>query len=122
MYQFLMKNKLAVLAFVIFILAIGQLFRGGGDRELYSNTQPPADLAQSNPEAGLDEIGVDPSTAAEDLAETGEFAPDDLPMGFTPDEDLIDSADGFDPTPEEDQSFADEPADESGDEFDVGAE
>lgn len=123
MYRFLMKNKLAIAALVIFILAVGQLFVGGDrDRDLYANTEPPADLARSNRETAMDEIGIDPSSGNGDFAPEGEFGPDDSPMGFTPDEDLVDSAEGFDPTPEEDQSFFDDDFDNAVDDFDDGAE
>ena len=117
MYQFLMKNKLGLLALFIFIMAVGQLFVGGdGDRELYTSTQPPADLAQSNRQAAMEEIGIDPSTA------DGELGSDESAMGFMSDEELIDSAEGFDPTPEEEADLVDDETDTNVDDTSVPAE
>lgn len=107
MYSALLKNKWPLLAFLVITLAGVQLFVGEG-----------SGLAPREPEQ-LALANVEPPPAASEPEPVIEDSPDlegfysgaDAEESFVDDEELIDSAEGFDPTPVEDEE-ADDGAEE----------
>ncbi len=103
MYSVLLKNKWPLLAFLVITLAGVQLFVGEG-----------SGLAPREPEQ-LALANVEPPPAAPEPEPVIEDSPDlegfysgaDSEEAFVDDEELIDSAEGFDPTPVEEEEVDD---------------
>lgn len=105
MYQALLKNKWLLIAFVVLVLAGVQYFFG---RAIENGPPPrPPEVrpeAAASPEGGSDPVS-DPSLAAQSPSLEGFYAGSDTE--YVSDEELIDTTEGFDPTPVDDQSLFD---------------
>jgi len=102
MYASLFKNKLSLLAFVVLVLASAQLFVGNWDDEFATDNSPGSPASQGNDAENMAKSGPPSELTSDQEA----FYNDDT--SFVSDEDLIDSAEGYDPTPAEDESYAEE--------------
>ena len=110
MYQFLFKNKWFALAFVV-LIAVGVRFFVGaeGEESVVTRTQDEFLSQRDEVQQSMIEMGIEPITEEEmrPPAMESEFRDGDV-MGFTPDEDLIDNASGFDPSPLSEDDFFEE--------------
>ena len=99
MYESLFRNKWAALAFVVLVLAGVQYFVGreGEDGTLAQATDELADQS-GEPGEAVSDAGSPP--------DMGGFY-DGTDVEFMSDEELIDTAEGFDPTPYEDEGYSD---------------
>jgi len=104
MYATLYKNKWPVLAFVVLVLAGAQYFFGSGwGDEFVPNNSPAAPVAQE----GDGDNSLANSDAPTELTPDQEAFYDD-DSAFLSDEELIDNAEGFDPTPVEEVNNVEE--------------
>src|SRR3990167_7587894 len=99
MYQFLFKNRWIAIAFVVMTLVSVRAIVGGeGEDSLLSRTQKDLAAQRAGIKSAMADLDVDPeSIAAQQVA--APVSTDPI-IGFTPDEELVDNASGFDPTPE----------------------
>lgn len=118
------KNHKTALLFVVLTLAGVALFVGeeGGDdaltRAVAGISDAPAETNQSTTNSSSEELEdsaseyTDQETSYED-----DVGASDFEFGFATDEDLIDSAEGYDPTPQPDGTLASELDEVPSDEF-----
>jgi hypothetical protein len=113
MYEFLFRNKWVALAAAVLLLAgISALVGREGDDGLLARTQ--RDLAARHHEAP-DEAGEIARSQSEAYTPP---PPAETSQEFVDDEELVDNADGYDPSPPDDQQADD--AGSSGDDEDQG--
>lgn len=105
MYQFLFRNKWAALAFVILTLVSVQVLVGReGEKSVISRTQDQLIEQRQHMRQSIDDLGNDPAASGVVPPGAGSAtATQDAEVGFGDDEELIDDAAGFDPTPEVEQ-------------------
>ena len=97
MYRWVFKNKWVAVAFVILTLASVQSLVGknGKDGSMISRTKGQLIAQRKQMQHQIDEMS--PDQTAQDAASG---PPSDVETGFADDDDLVDDAKGFDPTPE----------------------
>lgn len=100
MYRWLFKNKWVAIAFVILTLASVQSLVGknGKDESVISRTQSQLIAQRKQMQQQIDEMN-----AGQDGQDAIPGPPSDAETGFAADDELIDDAKGFDPTPEIEQ-------------------
>lgn len=105
MYQTLLKNKWVALAVVVLVLAGIQMLIGrSGDDGVIPRAQ--AEIADRHPEAaGASDNVVTPAPVADDDADA---SADDTQEAYVDDDELIDDAAGYDPSPSDDGPQADD--------------
>ena len=96
MYQWLFRNKWVAVAFVILTLASVQALVGrDGEDSVISRTKGELIERRQQMQQQMDELSAEPANQA---AIPG--PPTAIDTGFAEDDDLIDDAEGFDPSPD----------------------
>jgi hypothetical protein len=108
MYDALLKNKWSLLAFLVITLAGVQLFIGSPGESPVEQA-PQQELALSNPEA--EEVAQEPAPVDE-IPNLDGFYAGAGESEYVEDEELIDSAEGFDPTPTDEEESDEEMPDD----------
>lgn len=115
MYQTLLKNKWVALAVAVLMLAGIQMLIGrSGDDGVIPRTQ--AEIADRHREAAGGSDTVVPPPAADDDADA---SAEDTQEAYVNDDDLIDDATGYDPSPSDNGQQADDGGPSDGGDGDV---
>ena len=116
MYQFLFRNKWAALAFVILMLVSVRALIGpeGGDGTI-PNTQAELIAQRKQMQQQMNQLNAEPSKQAGISA-----SPDAAERDYTDDSDLIDDAQGYDPTPQIDSPMDPSPGQDGDYQVDSG--
>ena len=107
MYEALFKNRWSLLAFLVITLAGVQLFVGEGSGLDPAEPEQLASAASQPPPSAVDSEAVVEEQPNLDSFYSG--AEDEVEEAYVEDEELIDTAEGFDPTPEPEEEFDDGP-------------
>ena len=99
MYTLLFRNRLAALGFVLLTIISAISLVGTKDREgVLAKTTHEIEAQKAEFEAKVEELQGTPTPSSRPSLPS-ETAPTQGDIAFMSDEDLIDSAEGFDPTP-----------------------